>query len=161
MESLIIFVVITILGMLFKGKQPEKNEKPAPRQPSSQPNRPDTMRKLKDLSQEMVKELQREFQTEVDEPPSRQTPPIRQETPAASKPVIPKPVKSEQLLPKERPVFDRNVPRESSRGRLSAHQGKHVWNEQFKQPDMIPKDEQDLIKGIIFSEILGPPKAKQ
>lgn len=171
MESLIIFAVIGIISMLFKGKKPEeaqKQQQQRQRQPSSHPAKPDPMRKLKEMSQEMYKEIQREFQTEIEEPPSRQAPQAPQARPEAARPAVARaetrmPAKPREKAPAAgRPSVERSSTRESThRGRLSAHGAKHVWAERVEHHEMVPQNERDLIKGIIFSEILGPPKSKQ
>lgn len=162
--EILIFVVLGIISMLFRGKKPEDAPKTQKRQQTAQTDSPDPMRKLKEMTQEMYKEIQREFQTEVDEPPSRQSP-ERKPAPAVSLPSKAKEAES-RVQVKEFPVHtdkknDRTSKREPHRGRLSAHQGTLVSKEPVKHTEMIPTSEQDLIKGIIFSEILGPPKSKQ
>ncbi|MGN7388528.1 hypothetical protein [Sporosarcina sp. SAFN-015] len=168
METLIIAIAMGLISMFFKGKksdEPEKKSQPK-RPPASQgpSEQPDPIRKLKEMSREMYKEIQREFQTEIDEPPSRQ-PSERQPAPAVTTPFKAKVAESRGRLI-EAPVHvdmihDRTSKREPHRGRLSAHQGTLITKEPVKHNEMIPKNENDLIKGIIFSEILGPPKSKQ
>jgi len=173
MEILII-AVMAIISMLVKGKKPDnaqsQQQPQRQRQPSPQAERPDPMKKLKEMSQEMYKEIQREFQTEIEEPPSRQAPPVSRPKPAVSesKPVVPQAARRMPVNPIEKaPASERKLPERSSnresghRGRLSVHGGNHVWEEPVEHHEMIPKSERDLIKGIIFSEILGPPKSKQ
>lgn len=164
MESLIILAVMGLISMIFKGKKPEEASKTQKKQPNPQSASSDPMRKLKEMTQEMYKEIQREFQTELDEPPSRQS------SERKPSPVVPLPSKVKEAESikrvKEAPVhtekkYDRTSKREPHRGRLSAHQGSLISKEPVKHTEMIPTSEQDLIKGIIFSEILGPPKAKQ
>ncbi|MDN4607057.1 hypothetical protein [Sporosarcina highlanderae] len=168
METLVIAAVLGLISMIFKGKKPGEPPKTQNRRPSAQSQQPqwpsakpdthtqDPMRRLKEISQEMYKEIQREFQTEIDEPPSRQTEPA----------AMPKKVVG-QAKPIEAPVSFQRKEREKKsetnahRGRLSTHQGDFVWEKPVENSNMIPRDEQDLIKGIIFSEILGPPKSKQ
>lgn len=160
MESLIILIVMGIVSMLFKGKKPGEQPKAQTKQPTASNPRPaDPMRKLKEMSQEMYKEIQREFQIEIEEPPSRQSPPATQPQTAVSQAEHRMPPKREKAAAVERKLPERSSSRESShRGRLSAHGGKHVWEEAVEHHEMIPKSERDIIKGIIFSEILGPPK---
>jgi len=164
METLIIAIAMGIISMVFRGKKSDESQKktqpkkpPTQSQwPSAQPDTHDPLRKLKEMSREMYKEIQREFQTEIDEPPSRQSEPA----------VMPKKV-AIQEKPKEVPMPFQRKERErksstnTHRGRLSTHQGNPVWEKPIEQHHMIPQNEQDLIKGIIFSEILGPPKSKQ
>lgn len=162
--EILIFVVLGIISMLFKGKKPEDAPKTQKRQPTAQTGTPDPMRKLKEMTQEMYKEIQREFQTEIDEPPSRQS---SERTPA---PAVSLPPKAKETVRKDRvkevqvhtdEKHDRTSKREPHRGRLSVHQGSLISKEPVEHHEMIPTSEQDLIKGIIFSEILGPPKSKQ
>ena len=164
MESLILLVVMGIISMLFKGKKPEEAPKTQKKQPTAQTGSQTPMRKLKEMSQEMYKELQREFQTEIDEPPSRQS---SERTPA---PVVTLPAQERKSERREtsRPVPVREEKaqtrvsnREPHRGRLSVHQGSLVTQKPVEHNELIPQTQQDLIKGIIFSEILGPPKSKQ
>ncbi|MCG7345094.1 hypothetical protein MHZ92_13190 [Sporosarcina sp. ACRSL] len=164
MEQLIILAVLGLISMLFKGKKPEQAPKTQKRQQTAQTGTPDPMRKLKEMTQEMYQEIQREFQTEIDEPPSRQSP---KQTPP---PVVSLPTEVIKADRRENANAisvqtdqknARSSSRESHRGRLTAHQGSHVSNVQVAHSDLIPKTEQDLIKGIIFAEILGPPKSKQ
>ncbi|HEX5564614.1 MAG TPA: hypothetical protein VFX34_06615 [Sporosarcina sp.] len=162
--EILIFVALGIISMLFKGKKPEEAPKTQRRQPNAQTGAPDPMRKLKEMTQEMYKEIQREFQTEIDEPPSRQS--SRPE----SAQTLSLPQKAKEMERRDRtrefPVQketkqERSSKRETHRGRLSVHQGSLVLKEPVENHEMIPTNEQDLIKGIIFSEILGPPKSKQ
>ena len=87
--------------MLFKGKKPEEAPKTQKKQPTAQTGSSAPMRKLKEMSQEMYKEIQREFQTEIDEPPSRQS---SERTPA---PVVTLPA---QMQKSERSDTARTVP---------------------------------------------------
>ncbi|MCM3743393.1 hypothetical protein M3193_04510 [Sporosarcina luteola] len=162
--EILIFIVLGIISMLFKGKKPEDAPKTQNRQPTVQTGTSDPMRKLKEMTQEMYKDIQREFQTEIDEPPSRQTP-DRKPAPAVSIPSLPK---QTERTDRTRDVqvhtdnrHDRKSKREPHRGRLTVHQGSLITKEPVEHHEMIPTSEQDLIKGIIFSEILGPPKSKQ
>ncbi|WP_252502910.1 hypothetical protein [Sporosarcina sp. Marseille-Q4943] len=163
MEQIIILIVLGIISTLFKGKKPEQ-PKTQKRQPTGQRNVSDPMRKLKDMTQEMYKEIQREFQTEIDEPPSRQTS-ERTPAPAVSLPsevIEAKRLDSAKTIPDRAEKHDRASTREKThRGRLSVHQESLLSKEPVEHHEMIPKSEEDLIKGIIFSEILGPPKSKQ
>ncbi|MCM3637369.1 hypothetical protein M3152_06500 [Sporosarcina luteola] len=162
--EILIFVVLGIISMLFKGKKPEDATKTQRRQPTAQTGSPDPMRKLKEMTQEMYKDIQREFQTEIDEPPSRQS--LERKPPQViSLPSEVKEVKRRdgaKTVPVHAEKHDRTSTREKThRGRLSAHQDSVISRESVENHEMIPTSEQDLIKGIIFSEILGPPKSKQ
>lgn len=171
MEQLIILAIIGIISAIFgkKKEQPStKERKPAMTRPD-QPATPDPMRKLKEMSKELFEEIEREFQLPDDEePPSRQTP---KSAPAPAKPasqpkVTISPKRETAPVVKVKDKLDLATTRDKTsvephQGRLSAHQGKQVWSPPVEHHEMIPKNEEDLIKGIIFSEILGPPKSKQ
>ncbi len=129
MEYVDIIVVMGIISMLFKGKKPEGSTKDAKETADGADRSQTPMRKLKEMSQEMYKELQREFQTEIDEPPSRQS---SERTPA---PVVTLPAQKQKPERREtsRPVpvreekaQTRTSNREPHRGRLSVHQGSLV-----------------------------------
>ncbi|CAM3116655.1 hypothetical protein FITA111629_04660 [Filibacter tadaridae] len=157
MEGLIPVIIMLIVGALFgnKGKKetpPEEQPKPFAT-PSHVPDSP--IDKLKEKSREMYRELQREMQNEIGEPSSRQTPQIV----LPEKASIPKTVaiKTDRI-----PI---NVHAETSRGvhrgRLSTH-GAQIESVIHKESsDLIPKNHHDLVKGIVFSEIIGPPKSKR
>lgn len=156
MEQILILIAMFILSSLFKGKN--KKEAPQKGQPkpfTANPNNP--VKKMKEMSREMVKELQKELQNDVGEPPSRQTPPIS--TPRQT--AIPelKPALAEQTDPRGRE--SRRQPTERHRGRLSAHGGALEVRTITEKNDFIPKTNEDFLKGIIFSEILAPPKSKR
>ncbi|GEN84345.1 hypothetical protein SLU01_26570 [Sporosarcina luteola] len=162
--EILILVVFGIISMLFKGKKTGEAPKTETKRPPAQTEVPDPLRKLKEMSQEMYKEIQREFQTEIEEPPSRQSPPVTQApvvTVPRETPKVDRPETSRQTRPTKEKKQDRSSARETHRGRLSAHQGKPVWEKPVENHELIPRSDQDLIKGIIFSEILGPPKSKQ
>lgn len=156
MEQIIVLIIMLLLSSLFKGKGKKEQapQKGAPKPFTASSN--DTMKKLKEMSQEMMREMQQEVKREK-EPPSRQTPPIvSPEKPKMQR----RQVKSEQQDVRKRQSENRQ--RESHRGRLSLHGG------QIEQPaavptenNLLPKTEEDLLKGIVFSEILGPPKSKR
>lgn len=166
MESLIILVVMGIISMLFKGKKTGEEPKTQTKQSTTQSGAPDPMRKLKEMTQEMYKEIQREYQTEMNEPPSRQS----SENKPVPAPAVSLPSRAKEVEQRDNanefPIrvdkrLERSTKREPHRGRLSVHQGSMISKEPVEYHEMVPTSEQDLIKGIIFSEILGPPKSKQ
>lgn len=174
MEQLIALIVMLIIGSLFSSKGQKKGqekrppvERRAPMQPSRQepstPKQFDPMRKLKDMSKEMFEEIEREFTNPPPEPPSRQTQPIVEE----KKPVKKKFEPAVQLAqPREKKQsaltqLKQDQERVEHRGRLSVHGGTKQTELVLEKEQLIPSTQQELIKGIIFSEILGPPKSKQ
>ncbi|WHT47526.1 hypothetical protein QNH10_15370 [Sporosarcina thermotolerans] len=146
METLIIAVVLGFISMLFKGKKPGEESKTQTKRPSTQSKqqqwpsaKPDTraqdpLRRLKEMSQEMYKEIQREFQTEIDEPPSRQT------EPANMSKMVPVEEKPQEISkPSQRREREKPSQKNTHRGRLSTHQGEAVWEKPVEQSHMIPK----------------------
>lgn len=176
MESIIIFVVIAIVSAFFKkGKGDTQNPtKPAKGQPKPftatgrVPDSPQS--KLKEMSKELYRELQKEMQRTDVEPPSRQLPretvlqrPVVMAAQPVVAPGVAEPVRSTTsratVERKERPDSSRD--RERHSGRLSAHGAQFQTVSTMEPHDLMPRNRQDLIKGIIFSEIFGPPKSKR
>jgi hypothetical protein len=155
MEQLIIFAILAILGSLFSGKDKKK----APRQGQPKPftaGQDSPVKKLKEMSKEMVQEMQKELQKGADEPPSRQTPPIAApRKPATAELITVNEGPVEVQKKQERPSTDRH------RGRLSAHGGTRKVSVEVDKDDLVPKTSEDFLKGIVFSEILAPPKSKR
>ncbi|WP_318615072.1 hypothetical protein [Sporosarcina sp. YIM B06819] len=170
MESIIIIVIMAIVSSLFKkGKEnPAKGQSKPFTATGNNPDSPQS--KLKEMSKDLYRELQKEMQRTDVEPPSRQL-----QQPPVSRPVVvapmPAPVVSAPTIParstapragverKERSDSSRDRGRHS--GRLSAHGAQYQMASTVEARDLLPKNEQDLIKGIIFSEIFGPPKSKR
>ena len=166
MEQLIIFIILALVGSFFRGKkkEPEKGPQPKPFTATGRaPDGPTT--KLK----EMYRELQREMAgADVEpEPPIRQLPKQQQATVT---------VPTTSVVPPARPTSDRKERMNSSAnrhmerpdssmnrhsGRLSAHGGQSSTVSAIQSHDLMPKNQDDLLKGIVFSEIFGPPKSKR
>ncbi len=173
MEQLIIFVIIAIVSSFFK-KGKGKTETPGKNQskPFTATGRvPDSPQsKLKEMSKDLYRELQKEMQRTDVEPPSRQLqqqavpqrPVVVAAQPAVA-PIVAEPVRSttprSTVERKERSGSSRDSQRHS--GRLSAHGAQFETASTMQPHDLMPKNRQDLIKGIIFSEIFGPPKSKR
>lgn len=145
-----------VLGSIFgKGKQKPADKKGPPSKPFVA-TKDDPMKRLKEMSQDMYRELQKEFQQTPAEPPSRQTIP---QAPVAVTKASEPPVRRSESRPSARER--ESLPtHEAPTGRLSLHGGQKG---PYREPvtNIVPKTEADIVKGIIFSEILGPPKAKQ
>lgn len=165
MEQIIIFIILALVGSFFRGKkkEPEKGPQPKPFTATGHaPEGPTT--KLK----EMYRELQREMAGAAAEPPSRQLPKQQQQATVTvpSAPVV---------APAARPTADRKERNSSANrhierpdssvnrhsGRLSAHGGQRQTVSAIQSHDLMPKNQEDLLKGIVFSEIFGPPKSKR
>jgi hypothetical protein len=169
MEQLIIFIILGIVASFFSSKNKkeatEKGPQPKPFMATGRaPDSPTT--KLKEMSKELYRELQKEMAGEAAEPPSRQlqrqqpaTTPLAIETakPARSTAERTERTNSSSNRHVERP--DSSVNRHS--GRLSAHGGKRQSATAMETHHLMPRNQEDLLKGIVFSEIFGPPKSKQ
>lgn len=161
METIIPLIIMLIVGSLFRKKkvadEPAKDQQKPFTAQEERPN--DPVKKLRDMSKEKYREIQQEMQQQFGEP-TRQAPP---------QVVVPR-----ELIKENPPVLVEKVSRKtqtrSSRGsrssnssmdRTSSSSEKRIDGQAINTSDYLPKSEQDLIKGVIFSEIFGPPKSKQ
>ena len=172
-SGLIILIISLAVGAFLNGKgkknSPEKGPQPKPFTATGRaPNSP--TRKLKEMSKDLYRELQKEMQTQEAEPPSRQLQTQQRqlhqemvlttsETAQPARPTSSRKERADSTVSRhiERP--DSSVSRHS--GRLSAHGGVRQSVEIVEKLDLIPKSQDDLLKGIVFSEIFGPPKSKR
>jgi hypothetical protein len=169
MEQLIIFIILGIVGSFFssksKKKAAEKGPQPKPFMATGPlPDSPTA--KLKEMSKELYRELQKEMAGEVAEPPSRQ---LQRQQPATAPPAI-ETAKPARSTAERKERTDSSVSRHFDRpdssvnrhsGRLSAHGGKRQSVTAMETHTLMPRNQEDLLKGIVFSEIFGPPKSKQ
>lgn len=155
MEGLIIPLIIIILSSLFGRKKPEEKPapKPAPRNiqnaPQQKPVNPNPFKSLGDLAKEFQQE-QQQARPERKHTPRKQAP--KQVVQAAAPPVVEK-------LGREI-GRDQGVPR--STGRLSTHQVRpiNVTKKSVVQ-EIMPDTKEELMRAIVLSEILAPPKSKR
>lgn len=165
MESIITFIVILLIGSLFGGKKNKKQTEQKQAKPfTAQPNEePSPFKKLKEMSQEMYRELQQEMQQET-EPERKQQPTVVRRSEVFTPPAAPAPVavsrpteRSRQSTRKTRDQLTTN----HRRTRQQARKTKETVVTVSKTESLLPKTEEDIMKGIIFSEIFGPPKSKR
>ena len=142
MEGLIPIIIIALMSFLFKGKK--KTDKstvdiPVKSTPMRKTVSENPFKNLGDFAKQFTGE-QQEMKTK---------PPVVKELPL-------KVEKNERELKR-----DQGSAR--STGRLSAHQQKVPVNQVSTQEvsSLIPSTQDDFIKGIIFSEVLAPPKSKR
>ncbi|WP_025784791.1 hypothetical protein [Sporosarcina sp. D27] len=176
MEQIIILIAIGLLSTLFgkknKGddqsqkqgtpqktempkKQPMTERQPTPQraqqtqaQKSSTSEQMDPFKRLKELTGEIYKEIQVDQRKTVAEQPVPTEPVLVSEAPRKNS-VSPKPVRPERQTSSR------------SSGRLSTH---NPDQQRFVKSESLNVDvtsKQDILRGIVFSEILGPPKSKQ
>lgn len=180
MSSIVTFIVILLIGSLFGGKNKKKEAEQKQTKPfTAQDNQPQTpFKKLKEMSQEMYKELQQEMQQEPEQ--QRRQQPVQRAEVLRSEVLRSEVQRSEIAIPRE-PAGGRSVEEvkratrratatRKTRDRLVSGSRKtrqHTKNRmELKQAsintvDLLPKTEEDIMKGIIFSEIFGPPKSKR
>ncbi|MCM3756961.1 hypothetical protein M3197_05605 [Sporosarcina aquimarina] len=175
MEQIIILIVIGLLSTIFgkKNKGDDQTRKQGTPQNTEPPNRPssgrqsmpqrteasqtrqgsssgqmDPFKRLKELTGEIYKEIQEDQRKSV----------TQQTTPIEPVSIPEEPVKK---LVNTKPVRAERQANTRSSGRLSTHnpdQHRFVKSESLNV-DVTSK--QDILRGVVFSEILGPPKSKQ
>lgn len=165
MEPIILLIISLIIGSLFKGKEEQK----PPSQKPSQSSRPDGTKRpnvqggnLKDLTKQLYQDLQKEIQKESKE--NRTDPrPSKVETMEAEKPrtagrmVDTTSASSEQEIA----VTPRSPRSDRIRDVIKEPQSAPRKSGYSEVDQFFPESEEDLARAIVFSEILGPPKAKR
>ncbi|MEK3981155.1 hypothetical protein MKY37_19270 [Psychrobacillus sp. FSL K6-2836] len=141
MEAFIPIIIAAIFSLFFKNnKESDKKtvEKPVNSKPMRKTISENPFKELGDFAKQFTSERQQEMKTKS---------PIVKEVPVVKK--------------MEREVKrDQGVARSS--GRLSTHQNNIPVTVSTPVVDsIIPSSQDELIKGIIFSEILAPPKSKR
>ncbi|PIC59016.1 hypothetical protein CSV80_00390 [Sporosarcina sp. P12(2017)] len=174
MEQLIILVIMLALGSLFGKKKDQEKPDQQPKRPTSQqwPAQPtqrqmnqrepqrtnatpvEKPRSLKELSKNLFEDIQKEFQD------------LQQETKESEQPVKTQAPQSEIFYaePKKpaKPASTPRSERQTGRGRLHGEkQSSIIEDEQILQEDLIPRTPQQIMQGIVYAEILGPPKSKR
>lgn len=153
MESLIPLIIMLIVGSLFNGKK----KTPADGQEKAKPFTPKGDRQegpvktLKDMSRDMYKELQRELEKEVEKQHPTPRQPIQQQV---------------KVMPESVDVSVSKRERRTEPARVNRISSKEVKQVEMKKSKsstqhLIPKSSEDMMKGVIFSEIFGPPKSKR
>lgn len=164
MEGLLPVIIMIIIGAIFNsgkkktGDQPQKRPvKPVlPKQPPRKPNvqmterekmhpmetkqHENPMDKLKELSREFYKEIQQEFE-EV---------PVKEERPVFVERKIDQ-LPKRAIKKEEQPTVVEPVVQHRQKRKQTAS----------NKPNVIPKTQNDMMQGIIFAEIIGPPKSKR
>lgn len=146
---------MSLIASLFgKKKEPEKTTKPINR--PQQQQRPVNQNPFKNLG-ELAKEFQQQQQTQME-----QRQPKREQQPRTSPVVVAE--RQESQLPDR--TISRTIDRDiapKTHGRLSVHQGAPSEKTREKPVinNIVPTTEEELVRAIIFTEILGPPKSKR
>lgn len=141
MEAFIPIIIALLFSVFFnKKKEPDKKtvEKPVNSNPSRKTVSENPFKELGDFAKQFTNERQQEKKTK---------PPVVREVPVVEK--------------MEREV-KRNQGVARTSGRLSTHQeSAPLRPETTPVNSMLPSSEDELIRAIIFSEILAPPKSKR
>lgn len=141
MEAFIPIIIALLFSVFFnKKKEPDKKtvEKPVNSTPSRKTVSENPFKELGDFAKQFTNERQQEKKTK---------PPVVREVPVVEK--------------MEREV-KRNQGVARTSGRLSTHQETAPLRpETTPVNSMLPSSEDELIRAIIFSEILAPPKSKR
>ena len=180
MEQMIILVIMLALGSLF-GKKKEKDQKEQQQQRQQQPKQPPSQqwpaqptqrelkqrepvrtnaapvekpRSLKDLSRNLFEDIQKEFKE------------LQQEAQEIEKPIASQAPQSEVFYAEPKKpapaVSAARQERQVSRGRLQAQKEDIMQvDDPIFQEDLIPRTPQQIMQGIVYAEILGPPKSKR
>jgi len=141
LEAFIPIIIALLFSVFFnKKKEPDKKtvEKPVNSTPSRKTVSENPFKELGDFAKQFTNERQQEKKTK---------PPVVREVPVVEK--------------MEREV-KRNQGVARTSGRLSTHQeSAPLRPETTPVNSMLPSSEDELIRAIIFSEILAPPKSKR
>jgi len=152
MDSIIPLIIMLIVGALLSGKKKKSSQQEEAKPFTAQQESPDgPVKKLKEMYQEIQQEMQQ--QTQQQEPPRQMSVPA----PRVVVELPPKPI--EVAAPSKRGSKVRSRTRQSTRGKSTKVVEKQKSKIQVES--ILPKTKDDLIKGIIFSEIYGPPKSKR
>ena len=142
MEGLIPIIIVALMSFLFKGKKESDNtaDKPVKSTPVRKPVSENPFKDLGDFAKQFTGERKQEMKPK---------PPVVKEAPV--------------IVEKNGRELKRDQGLARSTGRLSTHQQKAPIIQVSTQEvsSLIPSTQDELIKGIIFSEILGPPKSKR
>lgn len=146
-----------ILGSLFSsGKKKNTKEKKQQSKPftAEKQEQDNPIRKLKEMSRDLYQEIQQEFEVEQENTQPKPKPTV---TPQE---VVQKVETRRKDIPVQRAVpVERRRKRETIRLEESAKQKQPQTKVRNKQ--LVPNTSDDIMKGIIFSEIIGPPKSKR
>ncbi|MEI4769503.1 hypothetical protein WAX74_07570 [Psychrobacillus sp. FJAT-51614] len=138
MESIIVIIIMAIISSLV-GKKKKTDQKPVKQtQQQMKPVKDNPFKDLGDFAKDFMDEQKKQL--------NRKSPEVKKA-----------PIPVERV---EREVMrDQGKPR--STGRLSVHQEKKEKKVSQPNINVIPNSKDDLVKAIVFSEILAPPKSRR
>ena len=159
MEGLIIFLIITAISSLFNREKKKEDGTTGPVVP--QRPRPTGDNSSTDDAQEEIQDLSRQLFERMKRQEEPVVPPVEQKTPL-------------QLAYEERVRLEREERKSAQTVIEEARRQKREWEreglavyddvwtkkeKELKQEDLLPKTEKDLLKGVIFAEIMSRPKS--
>jgi len=149
-EQLIPLIIILLASSLFGKKKKKGSEQQQTKPITEQSPQSGPMRKIKEMTKEMYEEIQKEIQEDPRREP--QAVPTRSLIETSIKPLnVP--------IPSE---VSRSKTSKTRRNRRTVSARKTSEKKQMiSANNIVPKDGNDLIKGIVFSEIYGPPISKR
>ncbi|SIT82372.1 hypothetical protein [Edaphobacillus lindanitolerans] len=167
MEPIILLIISLIVGSLMKGNDKKKapgkpgpvQTKPVPK-PARKPEQP--AGGLRELTRQLYEDLQQEVKKEMKE--FREDPREERKTETEQKKRTEKPQLPKTAEPQ------RKKGREPSQRRSAVHADDLTADRPIDDPitlgeigssRLLPETRDDLVRGVIFSEILGPPKARR
>ena len=151
MEQLIPFIIILLVGSFFSSKKKKAAEQAKEKPFTAQEQQIGTLGKLKEMYQELQNEMQPEIREREIQEAERMNIPVN--------PVAANRAPLKNAVPR---AEDRTeVPKERSKRRSSAVRVKSEVLHPTGAKGIMPKNRDDIIKGIVFSEIFGPPISKR
>ncbi|MDS9471026.1 hypothetical protein [Sporosarcina pasteurii] len=153
MESLIPFIIMLLLGSLFSGKKKssEEDRRSKPFTPESK-EQDNPIKKLKEMSKDIYKEIQQEMEQETKKVEHR---PVA--IPGES---LRKVEEQRAEVQKQKTISSDSGRRREARRDKVKRQSKNKQTN-VENRDLVPSSSDDIMKGIIFSEIIGPPKSRR
>ncbi len=150
MESLIPLIIMLLVGSLFssKRKKPEDEQKQAKPFTTQSEQADGPVKRLK----EMYQEIQQELAEDKEQPSPTQR--------SVEQPYEVK-VTSERVEVSAPRRAHREDASRSRRSKRTVTQEVKSKTHRASQKDLLPKSPDDIMKGVIFSEIFGPPVSKR
>ena len=143
-----------LIGAFLKGKK-----KKSPEQGEAKPfTAQGSLGKLKDMSKEMYQEIQKEIQQDP-RTQERKEIPRMQRAPITRNPVVANSAPIDIELPRKESRT--NVSKERTNRRAATSRDSAKKKQTVSKTNIIPENRDDVIKGIVFSEIFGPPISKR
>lgn len=153
MEGIILLLISLVVGSFLKGKDKKEAPKNRPKPFTAQPQEghQNPVGKLK----EMYKEIQEELQSEAEKQRQADRQMVEPEPSVSSNRAEMVAVTTRNQRPEKQARPDRHTVRQRQKEQRQQQQSPRA------QENLMPKTEEDIMKGVIFSEIFGPPKSRR